>query len=264
VPATPARDRASGSRPPARLAPVQCRHNPAISFVVRHKRSSPGRRGHSWDSIGYPKRRRFSSSRTGELFIFRADRSIPAAATCRSTAPATNTSTSREAAPPSRPPPGPWNFTVKGGPIPTADVWGGCPHWPRRGAPPFTRIGPPSIDRLIGGESGSEGVEVVVGSPPIEHYIELTGGLYDTIGAEALGGFERQWLSSAGATSASSTVLGHPANTYFDPHRQRSISELGGNVVRRPAEVPAQTVYWRRRHACAIQPGHEWRLPGAS
>src|SRR5262245_19538154 len=75
----------------------------------------------------------------------------------------------------------PWNFTVKGGRF-FAD-FGRLPHWHDEALPFVDR--PPSIDRLIGGESTAEGMEVSW-LAPLEHFVEITGGVYNAVGAENL------------------------------------------------------------------------------
>jgi hypothetical protein len=122
----------------------------------------------------------------------------------------------------------PWNFTVKAGRF-HADV-GRFPHWHDEALPFVDR--PPSIDRIIGGESGSEGVEVSW-LAPIEHYIELTGGLYDTVGAERLGDLNDNGFSGRRDFSEL-TVLGRP-HTYFDLTDTIN-AELGGTWIGVPQE----------------------------
>jgi hypothetical protein len=167
----------------------------------------------SWGSIGYPNGADFAL-KTGELFI-----SAPIDPFLRGYAAINGTSEEgfdiEEAALITTALP--WNFTVKGGRF-HADV-GRLPHWHDEALPFVDR--PPSIDRLIGGESGSEGVEVSW-LAPIEHYIELTGGLYDSIGAERLG---NDFFGSRRDFSEL-TVLGHP-HTYFDLTDTLNL-ELGG------------------------------------
>jgi hypothetical protein len=197
----------------ARLAPVNI-DNPAISFVVdttfAHDANS------SWQSIGYPNGADFKL-RTGELFI-----SAPIDPFLRGYASINGTSDEKfdieEAAVVTTALP--WNFTVKGGRF-HADV-GRFPHWHDEQLPFVDR--PPSIDRLIGGESGSEGVEVSW-LAPIEHYIDLTGGLYDTIGAERLGDLNDNGFFGRRDFSEL-TVLGRP-HTYFDLTDTLNL-ELGG------------------------------------
>ena len=203
----------SSSSPTARLAPVNI-DNPAISFVVDTAFSHDAR--NSYTSIGYPNGADFAL-KTGELFI-----SAPIDPFLRGYVSINGTSSEHfdieEAALVTTALP--WNFTVKGGRF-HADV-GRLPHWHDEALPFADR--PPSIDRLIGGESGSEGVEVSW-LAPIEHYIELTGGLYDTVGSERLanlhdhGFFGRRDFSEL-------TVLGRP-HTYFDLTDTLNL-ELGG------------------------------------
>jgi len=83
---------------------------------------------------------------------------------------------------------------------------------------------PPSIDRIIGGESQGEGVEISW-LAPIEHFIQLTGGLYNAVGAENTedlndnGFFGRRDFGDL-------TILGR-AQTYFDLTDDLNV-ELGG------------------------------------
>ena len=203
----------SSSSPTARLAPVNI-DNPAISFVVDTAFSHDAR--NSYTSIGYPNGADFAL-KTGELFI-----SAPIDPFLRGYAAINGTSSDHfdieEAALITTALP--WNFTVKGGRF-HADV-GRLPHWHDEALPFADR--PPSIDRLIGGESGSEGVEVSW-LAPIEHYIELTGGVYDTIGAERLGDLNDNGFFGRRDFSEL-TVLGHP-HTYFDLTDTLNL-ELGG------------------------------------
>jgi hypothetical protein len=203
----------SSPGPTARLAPVNA-DNPAISFVVDTAFSHDARS--SFGSIGYPNGADFAL-KTGELFI-----SAPIDPFVRGYAAINGTSSGHfdieEAALITTALP--WNFTVKGGRF-HADV-GRLPHWHDEALPFVDR--PPSIDRLIGGESGSEGVEVSW-LAPIEHYLELTGGLYDTVGSDRLrdlndhGFFGRRDFSEL-------TVLARP-HTYFDLTDALNV-ELGG------------------------------------
>jgi hypothetical protein len=104
----------------------------------------------------------------------------------------------------------PWNLTVKGGRF-FADV-GRMPHWHDEALPFVDR--PPSIDRLFGGETQAEGAQVTW-LAPLEHYVSITAGAYNVIGAEPNeeirdeGGFDgRRNVSEL-------TWLVHPS-TYFD------------------------------------------------
>ena len=117
----------------------------------------------------------------------------------------------------------PYNLTVKGGRF-FADV-GRLPHWHDE-ALPFTDR-PPSIDRLIGGEAQAEGLEATW-LAPTEHYISVTTGIYNTIGAE-----RNAELRDAGFEGDRSfnelTWLVHPA-TYFDLSDTLNL-ELGGTFA---------------------------------
>jgi hypothetical protein len=119
----------------------------------------------------------------------------------------------------------PWNLTVKGGRF-FADV-GRFPHWHVEQLPFTDR--PPSIERLIPGESGAEGAEVVW-LAPIEHYVRVTGGVYNSIG-------ERDELppdvGSGGSRGFDElTFLVHPS-TYFDLTDTLNL-ELGGTFFTSP------------------------------
>jgi hypothetical protein len=179
----------------ARIAPVNA-DNPAISFVVDGKGIA---NTNSADGVGY-------ALGTAELFL-----AAPIDPFLRGYASINGTTDQgfdvEEAALVTTALP--YNLTVKGGRF-FAD-FGRFPHWHDEALPFVDR--PPSIDRLIGGESGSEGVEVSW-LAPIEHYFEVTAGLYDTVGADHLedlnenGFFGRRDFSEL-------TVLAHP-HTYFD------------------------------------------------
>ncbi len=103
----------------------------------------------------------------------------------------------------------PWNLTVEGGRF-FADV-GRLPHWHDEALPFVDR--PPSIDRLFGGEAQAEGVEVTW-LAPIEHYISLTAGAYNVIGAETNEELREEGFEGRRNVSEL-TWLVHPA-TYFD------------------------------------------------
>jgi uncharacterized coiled-coil protein SlyX len=117
----------------------------------------------------------------------------------------------------------PWNLTLKGGRF-FADV-GRLPHWHDEALPFVDR--PPSIDRLIGGESQAEGVEATW-LAPTDRYISVTTGLYNTIGAD-----RNEALRDAGFDGRRSfnelTWLVHPA-TYFDLTDTLNL-ELGASFV---------------------------------
>jgi hypothetical protein len=104
----------------------------------------------------------------------------------------------------------PWNLTVKGGRF-FADV-GRMPHWHDEQLPFVDR--PPSIDRLFGGESQAEGAEVTW-LAPIEHYVSLTAGVYNLIGAEANEELREEGGFDGRRNVSELTWLVHPS-TYFD------------------------------------------------
>jgi hypothetical protein len=116
----------------------------------------------------------------------------------------------------------PWNLTVKGGRF-FADV-GRFPHWHVEQLPFVDR--PPSIERLIPGESRAEGGELSW-LAPIEHYFRVTAGIYNSIG-------ERDELppnvGSGGSRGFDQlTWLVHPT-TYFDLSDTLNL-ELGGTFA---------------------------------
>jgi hypothetical protein len=131
----------------------------------------------SWGSIGYPDGAEFKL-KNGELFV-----SAPIDPFLRGYASINGTSDEgfdiEEAAIITTALP--WGLTAKGGRF-FADV-GRLPHWHDEGLPFVDR--PPSIDRLIGGESGAEGLELSW-LAPTDQYIELVGGAYNAVGAENL------------------------------------------------------------------------------
>ncbi len=162
------------SRLTARIPPVNA-DNPAISFVVDTALATDTHS--SWQSIGYPNGWDFQL-KNGELFI-----SAPIDPFLRGYASINGTSDEgfdiEEAALVTTSLP--WGFTVKGGRF-FADV-GRLPHWHDEALPFVDR--PPSINRLIGGESGAEGAEVSW-LAPLDLYVELTGGVYDAVGSDNL------------------------------------------------------------------------------
>lgn len=179
IQAVPPAASAAATPPPmsevtARLAPVNV-DNPGISFVVDTELAQDTQS--SWESIGYPNGIDFSL-KNGELFI-----SAPVDPFARAYASINGTSDEgfdiEEAAIVTTALPG--NLTVKGGRF-FAD-FGRLPRWHDEALPFVDR--PPSIDRLIGGESTSEGLEISW-LAPIEHFVELSGGIYDAVGAEYL------------------------------------------------------------------------------
>jgi len=120
----------------------------------------------------------------------------------------------------------PWNLTVEGGRF-FADV-GRLPHWHDEALPFVDR--PPSIDRLLGGETQAEGAEVTW-LAPTEHYISLTAGVYNTIGAD-----NNQALRDNGFDGRRGegelTFLVHPS-TYFDLTDTLNL-EVGGTLATVP------------------------------
>lgn len=205
----------------ARIAPVNA-DNPAVSVVVDTAFAQDAR--HSYESIGYPNGADFSL-KGAELFI-----SAPIDPFLRGYASLSGSSDEgfdiEEAALITTALP--WNLTVKAGRF-FADV-GRLSHWHDEALPFVDR--PPSIDRLIGGESGSEGVEVSW-LAPIDPYLELTAGVYDTVGAEYLedlndnGFFGRRDFDEL-------TVLARP-HTYLDLTDTLN-AELGGTWFGQPRD----------------------------
>jgi hypothetical protein len=123
----------------------------------------------------------------------------------------------------------PWNLTVEGGRF-FADV-GRLPHWHDEARPFVDR--PPSIDRMFGGETQSEGAQVTW-LAPTEHYIRVTGGLYNTIGAD-----RNEQLRDEGFSGYRNfnelTMLVHPS-TYFDLTDTLNL-ELGGTFFTVPGNA---------------------------
>ena len=194
-----------------RIAPVNA-DNPAISFVVDTTLQTDTH-GSGWDF----------ALRSGELFI-----SAPIDPFLRGFA-TLNGSTEEgfdieEAAVVTTALP--WNLTVEGGRF-FADV-GRMPHWHDEALPFVNR--PPSIDRLIGGESQAEGAQITW-LAPTEHYIRVTGGLFNTIGADY-----NEQLRDAGFDGyrdfGQLTFLLHP-ETYFDLTDTLNL-ELGTSFVTAP------------------------------
>jgi len=204
----------------ARILPVNA-DNPAISFVVDTEVATDHHR--SFGSIGFPTGTDFSL-RNAELFI-----SAPIDPFLRGYASINGTSDEgfdvEEAALITTALP--WGLTVKGGRF-FAD-FGRLPHWHDEALPFVDR--PPSIERFIGGESGSEGVEVSW-LVPTDHFIEITAGAYDAVGSEYLeelnddGFFGRRNVDEL-------SYLVHP-HTYFDLTDSLNL-EVGGTWLGVPA-----------------------------
>ena len=114
----------------------------------------------------------------------------------------------------------PWNLTVKGGRF-MSDV-GRMPHWHDEQLPFVNR--PESIERMFGGETISEGAEVTW-LAPIDHYVRVTTGLYNTIGAENSDELHNNGFDGRRSFNEL-TWLVHPS-TYFDLSDTLNL-ELGG------------------------------------
>jgi hypothetical protein len=227
-----------GAGTTARLAPVNA-DNPAISFVVDTGLAYAT--DSSWGSIGYPDGWAFEL-KSAELFVsapidpfLRGYASINASSDEGfSVEEAALVTTSL-----------PWNLTVKGGRF-FAD-FGRLPHWHEEALPFVDR--PPSIDRLIGGESTAEGAEVSV-LLPIEPFVQLTGGLYNAVGGEYL-----EELNEDGFFGRRSfdefNVLGR-VHTYLDLTDTVN-AELGGTWLGVPNENQRST--WGGDLTVRHQPG---------
>jgi len=190
-----------------RIAPVNA-DNPAISFVVATALETDTH-GSGWDF----------ALQSGELFI-----SAPIDPFLRGYASFAGSSEEgfdiEEAALVTTALP--WNLMLKGGRF-FADV-GRMPHWHLEQLPFVDR--PPSIERLIPGESRAQGVELSW-LVPIDHYLRVTAGIYDSIGQrddlppEVVAGGSRGFDQL--------TWLLHPS-TYFDLTDALNL-ELGGTFA---------------------------------
>ncbi len=120
----------------------------------------------------------------------------------------------------------PWNLEVKGGRL-FADV-GRFPHWHDEALPFAER--PQSIDRIFGGETGAEGVEISW-LAPIDHFVALKAGVYNSIG-ELPEGFE----SFVGQPSYSELTYLLRPHTYVDLTDSLN-AEFGGSYVAAPSET---------------------------
>jgi hypothetical protein len=161
APATAAELRESQS---ARIPPVNA-NNPAISFVV----DAQGRSDTEDEGAGF-------LLGSGELFI-----SAPIDPFLRGYASINGTSEEgfdiEEAALATTALP--WNLSAKGGRF-FADV-GRLSHWHDEALPFADR--PESLDRLVSGESQGEGAQVSW-LAPTPFFLQLTGGVFNSIGAE--------------------------------------------------------------------------------
>lgn len=120
----------------------------------------------------------------------------------------------------------PWNLTVKGGRF-FAD-FGRFSHWHDEALPFVDR--PPSLDRIIGGESGAEGVELTW-LAPLEQFVQVTAGVYNAIGSQRREELRDQGFDGKRVPSEL-TWLVHPS-TYFDLSDSLS-AELGGSFATVP------------------------------
>lgn len=194
----------------ARLPPVDA-NNPAISFVVDAKARSDT---HGDDGVGF-------LLGSAELFI-----SAPIDPYLRGYVSINATSDEsfdvEEAALVTTALP--LNLTVKAGRL-FADV-GRFPHWHDEALPFAER--PASIDRIFGGETSAEGVEASW-LAPIDQFVQLTAGVYNSIG-ELPDGFE----SFVGQPSYSELTYLLRPHTYFDLSDVLNL-ELGGSYVAAPS-----------------------------
>lgn len=212
-----------------RVAPVDA-DNPAISFVVDTTLTGQGA-DPGWDF----------ALRSGELFL-----SAPIDPFLRGYTTINGSSDERidieEAALVTTSLP--WNLTVKGGRF-FAD-FGRFAHWHDEALPFVDR--PPSIDRFLG-ESSAEGVELTW-LAPIEHYLRITAGVYDALGAD-----RREQLMDQGYDGRRSlgemTFLVHPS-TYFDLGDTLNL-ELGSTLAMVPQDDERQL--WGVDATLRHQPG---------
>jgi len=205
----------------ARIAPVNA-DNPSISFVVDTELATDTHS--SWESIGYPNGWDFSLT-SGELFI-----SAPIDPYLRGYASINGTSDEgfdiEEAALVTTSLP--WGLTVKGGRF-FAD-FGRFPHWHNEALPFVDR--PPSIERIIGGESIAEGTQVSL-LTPLDQYVVLTGGVYNSVGAENLESLNESGFFGRRAFDEF-TFLGR-VHTYLDLTDTLNV-ELGGSWLGVPKD----------------------------
>jgi hypothetical protein len=123
----------------------------------------------------------------------------------------------------------PWSLTAKGGRF-FADV-GRFPHWHDEALPFVDR--PPSIDRIFGGETRAEGLEVSW-LAPTDRYLHLTTGVYDGLGPDQVDGLVPDGFT--GRTDMNQlTWLVHPS-TYFDLTDTLNL-EVGSTFATAPKDV---------------------------
>jgi len=194
----------------ARLAPVNA-NNPAISVAI-DTRGASNTRGD--DGVGF-------DLANAELFL-----SAPIDPFLRGYASIVASSESgfdvEEAALVTTALPG--NLTLKGGRF-FADV-GRLPKWHDEALPFAYR--PLSIDRIIGGESGAEGLELAW-LAPTDTFVRLHAGVYDAIGSELR---EDGSVFSGKRSFSELTYLAHPS-VYFELSDRASV-ELGGTWFQQP------------------------------
>lgn len=118
----------------------------------------------------------------------------------------------------------PWNLNVRGGRF-FADVGRLSSFHPEQ--LPFANR-PPSLERLIGGESQAEGVELSW-LAPIGPFFELTLGAYNAVGAERIEEPDEFGVDFGRRTWSELTYLARPL-TYFDLTDTFS-AEIGGTYL---------------------------------
>ncbi len=155
---------AAAAAPPPRVAPVNA-NNPALSFVV----DTTARYDTQGDGVDF-------ALRSGELFL-----SAPIDPFLRGYAAVAGSSDEgfelEEAALVTTALP--WNLTLRGGRFHAA--FGRMSPWHDEQLPFVDR--PPSLDRLVGGESSAEGAELSW-LAPIGPFFRVSAGLFDSLGSE--------------------------------------------------------------------------------
>lgn len=123
----------------------------------------------------------------------------------------------------------PWNLAVKGGRF-FADV-GRFAHYHAEALPFVDR--PPSIDRMIGGESQAEGAEVSW-LAPLPIFAQLTLGAYNAVGANRLEDPEAFGLPASARSFSAMSYLARPL-VYLDLADTLG-AELGGTYLAIPRD----------------------------
>ena len=204
------------SRDTARLVPVNA-DNPAISFVIDAK---AGTNTQGDGGVGF-------LLGTGELFV-----SAPIDPFLRGYASINGTTNQgfdiEEAALVTTALP--WNLTVKGGRF--FGDFGRFAHWHDEALPFVDR--PPSIDRIIGGESQAEGVETSW-LAPMDQYLAVTVGVYNSLGAERFDDPGAFGEGKGQHSFSELTYLVHPT-TYFDLTDSVNL-EVGGSFASVPTDA---------------------------